>query len=132
MIFLDNPYIQLFSQRINHHFDETFEDVRLRHFFPLDIPHISVGILSSVGPIHKYLEKGFYSDDTDKWLGLSTLNLEVIRFNHYSHVAGSPNRKKAGIDVLDLLVDSYSKDDGSYNFYSTQENCQSVQSHSHS
>ena len=78
--------------------------------------------MGSVGPIHKFLEEGAYPTDFDKWLGLSTLNLEVIRFNHYSHVAGSPNRKKAGIDVLDLLVDSYSKDDGSYNFYSTQEN----------
>ena len=28
--------------------------------------------------------------------------------------------------MLDLLVDSYSKDDGSYNFYSTHENTRSV------
>lgn len=127
MIFLDNPYIQVLTKRINPVMGETFDHVRLRHFFPRDIPYLGVGILGSMGPIYKFLGEGFYPRDFDKWLGLSTLNLEVITFNHYTSFGGSLNRKKAGIDVLDLLVDSYSKDDGSYNFSSTPENSRSVQ-----
>ena len=53
--------------------------------------------------------------------------MQTTKFNHYLHATMDPRRKRtAGLDVLDLLVDSYSKDDGSYNFYSTHENTRSV------
>ena len=77
------------------------------------------------------IEKGFYPEDFDKWLGLSTINWRPSEFNHYLYVWG-PQIAKAGLDVLDLLVDSYSKDDGSYYFRSTQENCSKSTWHSKS
>ena len=69
VIFLDNPYIQFLSQTMGT--NETFEDVRLRYFFPTDIVPFQIGILGSLGQIYQSLQQGTYPIDFDKWLGLS-------------------------------------------------------------
>ena len=74
-----------------------------------------IGILGSLGQIYQSLQQGTYPIDFDKWLGLSTPNMQTSLIIIYT--LQGPQTVKGRYRHTRLAYRFIQQDDGSYNFY---------------